>query len=149
MCSAPIGSIPPPIGMLELGIGIELDISGIGDELWPPAATADDEWPEPHAAASSASAPTPTATLKINPGRDRPGGGDLNMDRPPQASAPGKPAPGKDVITDGFQDASIGPPAPALIAHPPLGAGGLGPGRDAARPNPPAGHGQPACPPRG
>ncbi len=103
MCSAPIGSIPPPIAMLGLGIGIERDISGIGDELWPPAATADDEWPEPHAAASSASAPTPTATRAAEPGRDRPGEGDLDIDGPPQTPAPGKPAPGKDAITDGFR----------------------------------------------
>jgi len=31
MCLAPIGSIPPPIDMDGLGIGIEVDISGIGD----------------------------------------------------------------------------------------------------------------------
>ena len=74
MCSAPTGSALPPIDMDELGIGIELDISGIGDELRAPAA-ADDGCPEPHAAAASASALTPAATLKTIPGRDRPGGG--------------------------------------------------------------------------
>src|SRR5260370_19603892 len=51
MCSAPIGSDPPPIDMDSLGIGIELDISGVGDELWPPAPP--DRCPEPHAAARS------------------------------------------------------------------------------------------------
>src|SRR5258708_28250977 len=79
MCFAPIGSIPPPIEMDSLGIGIELDISGIGDELRPPAATAGDEWPEPHAAAASASALTPTATLAAEPGRGRPGELDTDM----------------------------------------------------------------------
>src|SRR5260370_3221034 len=101
MCWAPMGSSPPPTARLGLGIGIERDISGIGDELWPPAATADDEWPEPHAAASSASAPTPTATRAPEPGRNRPGEGDLDIDRPPPTPPPATPAPGKDAITRG------------------------------------------------
>src|SRR5260221_11511199 len=71
MCLAPIGSIPPPIDMDGLAIGIELDISGIGDFVWPAAA---DGCPQlPHAAATSASAPTPTATFKAEPRRTRPG----------------------------------------------------------------------------
>jgi hypothetical protein len=41
-----------------LGIGIELDIFGIGDEGWPLAA---EGCPEEQAAAKSASTPTPTA----------------------------------------------------------------------------------------
>jgi len=41
-----------------LAIGIELDISGIGDLLWPAAA---EEWPDEHAAATSTSAHTRTA----------------------------------------------------------------------------------------
>ncbi len=56
MCSAPIGSAPPPIDMDELGIGIELDISGIGDELRAPAAADDgaqNRTPPPQAPARS------------------------------------------------------------------------------------------------
>src|SRR5260370_5483712 len=101
MCSALIGSDPPPIDMDPLGIGIELDISGIRDDLWPPAAA--DRCPEPHAAASSASTPAPTATLKTDWGRPPPGARDLDIDRPPQASAPGQTAPSQDAIKDGFE----------------------------------------------
>src|SRR5487761_1362127 len=69
MCLAVMDSVPPPpIDIDELGIGIELDIFGIGDELWPPAAT-------------SASPPATTATLKAEPGRQRPGDGDVDMDK--------------------------------------------------------------------
>jgi len=77
-----MGSIPPPIDMDELAIGIELDISGIGDLVWLAAAevVADDE----QAAATSASAPTPTAPRMAEPGRKRPGSGDLDMNEPPQ-----------------------------------------------------------------
>src|SRR5262252_2231354 len=59
MCLAPIGSIPPPIDMDGLAIGIELDIFGIGDLAWPAAA---DVLPdEPQAAAATASALRPAA----------------------------------------------------------------------------------------
>src|SRR5260370_33913073 len=102
MRPAPIGSAPPPIDMDGLATGIELDISGIGDERWPPAATADDEWPEPHAAASSTSAPTPTAPRTTEPGRERPRDEDLDMNRTPPA-----PAPGQDAITAGVEGARI------------------------------------------
>src|SRR5258708_8479553 len=89
MCLAPIGSIPPPIDMDGLAIGIELDISGIGDFVWPAAA---DGCPElPHAAATSASAPTPTAAFKAEPRRKRPGAGDLDMHKPPHVPAPRHP----------------------------------------------------------
>jgi len=76
-----MGSIPALIDMDSLGIGIELDISGIADLVWPPAA---DGCPElPHAAATSASAPMPTATPEAEPSRKRPGARDLDMERPP------------------------------------------------------------------
>src|SRR5215468_12775541 len=62
MCLAPIGSIPPPIDMDGLGIGISLDIFGIGDLAWPAAA---DVLPdEPQAAATRATAAMPTPALK-------------------------------------------------------------------------------------
>src|SRR5215468_8186293 len=78
MCLAPIGSIPPPIDMDGLAIGIELDISGIGDLEWAPAAEVVPD--EPHAAASSASAPTPALVLRAEPGRGRrPGDRELFM----------------------------------------------------------------------
>jgi hypothetical protein len=67
MCLAPIGSIPPPIDTLGLGIGIELDISGIGDTVWLAAAVGCPE--DPQAAATRASAPTATPTLQAEPGR--------------------------------------------------------------------------------
>src|SRR5487761_141615 len=83
MCLAVMDSVPPPpIDIDELGIGIELDIFGIGDELWPPAADGGPE--EPRAAATSASPPATTATLKAEPGRQRPGDGDVDMDKPPE-----------------------------------------------------------------
>src|SRR5215470_3949668 len=85
MWSAPMGSFPSLIGMVELGIGIELDISGIGDLLWPAAAEDPDE---PHPAATSATAATPTAPRKAAPGRKRPREADLDMDIPPQVPAP-------------------------------------------------------------
>src|SRR5215469_6245259 len=87
MCSAPIGSIPSPIDIDELASGIALEDSGIGDELWPPAAV--EGCPEEHAAATSAIAHTPTAPRKAEPGRERPGEQDMSMDRaPPQVPAP-------------------------------------------------------------
>jgi len=85
MCLAPIGSIPPPIDMDGLAIGIELDISGIGDVEWLAAA---DGCPEEQAAATSASVPTPAAARKTGPGRERPQNEDLDMERPPQVPAP-------------------------------------------------------------
>jgi len=63
--------------MDELASGIELDDSGIGDELRPPAAV--EGSPEEHAAATSASADTPTAPRKTDPGRERPGEEDMSM----------------------------------------------------------------------
>src|SRR5215468_2861896 len=86
MCLAPIGSIPPPIDMDGLAIGIELDISGIGDLEWAPAAEVVPD--EPHAAATSATAATPTPALKAEPGHERPGDTNLDMRRPPQVPAP-------------------------------------------------------------
>ena len=80
MCSAPIGSIPSPIDMDELGIGTDFDDSGIGIELWPAAAGGG---AEEHAAATSASAPAPTAILVAGPSRQRPGEANADMDRPP------------------------------------------------------------------
>jgi len=82
-----------------LAIGIELDISGIGDLVWPAAAeSCPDE--EEHAAATSASAPAPTAPQKTEPGRERPREADRNMYGPPQV-----PAPAEGAVTDGFDDA--------------------------------------------
>jgi hypothetical protein len=61
-----------------LAIGIELDISGIGDLEWAPAAEGGPD--EPQAAATSASAPTPALVLRAEPGRGRrPGEGELFM----------------------------------------------------------------------
>jgi hypothetical protein len=70
--------------MLGLAIGIELDISGIGDLAWLAAA---EGCPVEHAAAS-ASVPTPAAARKTKPGRERPQNEDLDMERPPQLPAP-------------------------------------------------------------
>jgi hypothetical protein len=72
--------------MDELAIGIELDLSGIGDLAWLAATEGcpDDE----QAAAASASAPAPTAPRKAEPGRKRPGRGDLDMNGPPQVPGP-------------------------------------------------------------
>src|SRR5215510_5286287 len=100
MLLAPIGSAPPPIDMEELAIGIELDISGIGDLAWPGAAGGCPE-EEEHAAATSASAPIPTAPRKTEPGRDRPRETDLSMHGPPR-----RPRPLRGAVTDGFDDAS-------------------------------------------
>jgi hypothetical protein len=66
--------------MDSLGIGIELDISGIADLEWPAAAGGCPDEPQ---AAASASAPTPTAPRNIEPGRERPRDEDLDMGRPP------------------------------------------------------------------
>src|SRR6516164_8305592 len=87
MCLAPIGSaIPPPIDVDGLAIGIELDISGIGDLAWPAAA---DVLPdEPQAAAASASAVMPAAPRRTEPGRKRPRDEDVDIDGPPPVPAP-------------------------------------------------------------
>jgi len=79
-----------------LAIGIELDISGIGDFVWLAAA---EGWPEEeeHAAATSASAPAPTAPRKTAPGRERPREPDLNM-----TDLLGRAAPAEGAVTDGF-----------------------------------------------
>src|SRR5258708_23321234 len=111
MCLAPAGSIPPPIDVDGLAIGIELDISGIGDLDWPAAAGGCPELP--HAAATSASAPTPTAAFKAAPGRQRPGDTDPDMDQPPHV-----PAPVTGRATDCSEDASKAAPAAALIPPP-------------------------------
>jgi len=69
-----------------LAIGIELDISGIGDLEWAPAA---DVLPdEPQAAATSATAATPAPALQAEPGRQRPDDTNLDMGRPPGVPAP-------------------------------------------------------------
>src|SRR5262250_3925509 len=99
MCSAPIGSIPPPIDMDELGIGSELDISGIGDFVRVAAAEVLPELPQ--AAAASATAATPTPALEAEPDRRRPGDAYLDMSRPPQV-----PVPLTGTVTDGSKDAS-------------------------------------------
>jgi hypothetical protein len=83
-----------------LAIGIELDISGIGDLVWPPAAE-DCPEEEEHAAATSASTPAPTAPRKIEPGRERLREADLNM-----TDLLGRAAPAEGAVTDGFDDAS-------------------------------------------
>jgi hypothetical protein len=68
--------------MDELAIGIELDISGIGDLAWLAAA---EGWPDDEqAAAASATAATPTAPRIAEPGPKRPGSGKLDMNKPPQ-----------------------------------------------------------------
>jgi hypothetical protein len=54
MLLAPIGKVPAAIDMDALAIGIELDISGIGDLVWLAAADGCPE-EEEHAAATSAS----------------------------------------------------------------------------------------------
>jgi hypothetical protein len=86
MCLAPLGSIPLVIDIDGLGIGIELDIFGIGDLAW--LAAADGLPDEPQAAATSASAATPTPALTAEPGHERPGDAHLDMDSPPQVPAP-------------------------------------------------------------
>src|SRR6516165_9688933 len=86
MCLAPIGSIPPPIDVDGLAIGIELDISGIGDLEWP--AAADGLPDEPQAAATRATAAIPTPALKAEPGRERPGDANVDMGEPPQVPVP-------------------------------------------------------------
>jgi hypothetical protein len=84
--------------MLGLGIGIELDISGIGDLEWAPAAEGCPDEEEAHAAAASASALTPMAPRNTEPGRERPGDENLDMGRPLPV-----PAPLTGTVTDGFQ----------------------------------------------
>src|SRR5260370_41693783 len=69
MCLAVMDSVPPPpIDTDELGIGIGLDISGIGDELWPPPA-ADGCPEEPQAAAASPPALPPPPHRTAQPRR--------------------------------------------------------------------------------
>jgi hypothetical protein len=99
--------------MDELGIGIELDISGIGDLAWLAAADGCPDEEEPQAAVSSATAATPAAPRKTAPGR-RPGEGDVNIAEPPQVPAPLPRAPQTASMTP-VRDAA----AAALIAHPP------------------------------
>jgi hypothetical protein len=71
--------------MLGLAIGIELDISGIGDLVW--LANADVLPDEPQAAAASATAAAPAPTMKAERDRDRPRDMNLNMGRPPEVPA--------------------------------------------------------------
>jgi hypothetical protein len=60
-----------------LCMGIELDISGIGDLAW---LAASDVLPEePQAAATSATAAIPTPAPKAGPGHGRPGDACLDM----------------------------------------------------------------------
>jgi len=73
---APIGSIPPPIDIDGLGIGISLDIFGIGDLAWLAAA---EGCPDDPQAAASAIAAAPTPVLKAEPGRERRGDAYLDM----------------------------------------------------------------------
>jgi len=73
-----MGSIPPPIDMDGLGIGIELDIFGIGDFECPGAA---DGWLEAHAAAASESAVKPTPSVTAEPRRERPQDVAVDMSR--------------------------------------------------------------------
>src|SRR5215471_17542398 len=79
MCLAPIGSIPLLIDMDGLGIGIELDISGIGDLEWPAAAEGCPDEDEAHPAAARASTLIPTAPRKTGPGRERPHDEDVDI----------------------------------------------------------------------
>src|SRR5215469_13677661 len=88
MCLAPIGSIPLLIDMDGLGIGIELDISGIGDLEWAPAAEGCPDEDEAHPAAARASTLIPTAPRKTGPGRERPHDEDVDIDGPPPVPAP-------------------------------------------------------------
>src|SRR5690348_3903567 len=87
MCLAPIGSIPLPIDMDGLAIGIELAISGIGDLAW--LAAADGLPDEPQAAATSATAATPTPALTAGPGRGRPGDAYLDIGQTSSAARTG------------------------------------------------------------
>src|SRR5215472_14864904 len=88
MCLAPIGSIPPPIDMDGLAIGIELDISAIGDLECAPAAEGCPGEEEAHPAAASASTLTPTAPRTTQPGRERPRDEDTDINGPPPVPAP-------------------------------------------------------------
>jgi len=85
MCLAPIGSAIPPIDVDGLAIGIELDIFGMGDLEWAPAAEGCPD--EPQAAATSATAAAPTPVLTAEPSHERPGDAYLDMGRPPQVPA--------------------------------------------------------------
>jgi len=69
-----------------LAIGIELDISGIGDLVW--LAAADVLPDEPQAAATRATAAIPTPALKAEHGRERPGDANVDMGKPPQGARP-------------------------------------------------------------
>jgi len=60
-----------------LAIGIELDVSGIGDVEWAPAAEGCPD--EPQAATTSATAAAPTPVLKAGPGHQRPADAYLDM----------------------------------------------------------------------
>jgi hypothetical protein len=86
------------IDMDGLAMGIELDISGIGDLMWLAAAEGCPD--EEQAAATSASAPTPAAPRKTGPGRQRPREEDLDITGLPRC-----PHPLAGTITDGFEDA--------------------------------------------
>jgi hypothetical protein len=60
-----------------LAIGIELDVSGIGDVEWAPAAEGCPD--EPQAATTNATAAAPTPVLKAEPGLERPTGAYSDM----------------------------------------------------------------------
>jgi hypothetical protein len=70
-----------------LAIGMELDVSGIGDMLWVAAA---DGCPDEHAAAASASTEKPTALRNV----------DEDMNRPPWVPA----SVSASTATDGCDD---------------------------------------------
>jgi len=91
MWLAPIGSIPLPIDMDSLGIGIELDISGIGDLEW--TAAADVLPDEPQAATASAITAMPTPTLNAETGHGRPGDAYLDMRKSSLGARPSERAP--------------------------------------------------------
>ena len=78
-----------------LAIGIELDISGIGDLLCPAA----DGWLDAQAAAASESAVKPTPSLTADPRRGRPQDVEVDMSR---TSSGARPLTG--TITDGYGD---------------------------------------------
>jgi len=70
-----------------LAIGIELDISAIGDLEWAAAAEGCPDEEEAHPAAASASTLTPTAPRKTAPGRERPRDENVDIGRPPPVPA--------------------------------------------------------------
>jgi len=93
---APLGSIPPPIGIDADGLAIVIELfSGIGDMEWLFAA---DGWLEAHAAAASESAVKPTPSLTAEP-RERPQDVEVDMSR---TSSGARPLTG--TITDGYGD---------------------------------------------